>query len=297
MFLFKLALDAIVFPALVSAVSLGTLLRLLRRAEGRVAIAVAFATGLGYLTVHVRAVGWPPLPPVDTVQWLFFVVALAAPAGVLYARARSWRFVPAGILFAVLLGTALNPMLSHHWEAGRAILWLGGLVAGVCAVWFLIESLEDEAAASFLPASFLWVHLVAAVVLGLSATALLSQLAAGSTASLAVIACYALCFRRSAGGALLVAFVILMGLLLNGYFYAQLTAWNAIFLAVSLPAFWLSRMPWVRHWSEWRRAGLGLLAVVLLTLPPLVSATRSFLEEPDEDYYEYGLDVSGGHRR
>lgn len=292
MFLFRLLADTVILPGLACGLSFWLLSVFWERKEGRSGAAAGVALAVGYLTTQLRVVGFPPWPPVDTVQGLFLVVAFSAGVSLLYLAGQRWHILLVALTSAVLLAVTLRPMWTYHWEGNESLFWGGGLLVGVLLLWVSLDPPGARQVPGGLLYFFSWVSLAASVVLGLSASALLAQLAAGTAVSAAVLA--GLSFRGPvpAPSWLPVGLVALVGLLLNGYFYARLTGGNVLCLALALPAGWLSHLSWLRSRPQVQRLALGFLAVLLLTLPPLVSAVRTFQQDPGYDY-----DYSGSEGR
>lgn len=282
MFLLRISLQAIVLPALVCGFSFWVLHRLTGRARQSLPAAAALAAG--YLTGHATTIGPPPLPPVETTQWLFVLVALSALSGLGPFQREPWRLGMVVALIAGLLGLSLKPMFVHHWEIGEAIFWCAGLFAGFLVLSYLVEWLALRDGGTILLAAFLLVSLASAAVLGLSATALLAQLSGTTAVCLGVLFAFSLRYAVSPAGWLLVGLIILTGLGLNGYFYAQVTGWNLFCLLAALPAAWVSQLRSIRDRSLWLRISITLAAVLLVTAPAVTGALIGFLDTPEYDY-------------
>lgn len=285
MFVLQLFLKGVVFPALVCGFLLWVIPWVARKPRKDWAALSGVSLAAGYLAAHILSIGLPSLPPVGTTQWLFLLVAVAALVGVFTLRKGKRRLVLTGVLVAGLLAASLRPMLEYHWERWEAALWFGGLFSALLLLWSSLQSLADRGENRvLLPSTFLILCLGTAAVLGLSATALLAQLAAAASACIAVLLLVSL--RAPLPPAWLpVALMILTGLVLNGYFYAQLTPWNAAALLSALAAPWVSRLPWIRQNPSWRRTFLALGAVLLIAAAAVGAAALDFLEAPDDDYY------------
>jgi len=286
MLLARLLLDTLVFPALACAVTFSIVRGIGGKSDPSRSAAAAVGLGMGYLTGHLRILGLPPLPPVDTTQWLFYVVILsAAAAGLWRGIGARWGTLAAAIPAAGLLGVTLRPMWTYHWGGGEAAIWVAGLFVALLLLW-----LSQDRMASISPEGpqqslvYLWVALAVSAVLGLSATALLAMLASALAVGLGVLALISFFSRVPSGGWRLVAFVVLAGLLLNGLFYAQLTGWNAALLAVAPAAAWLSRAPWIRRQGPWVRIAAAMLAVILVTAPAVAEAAPAYPQASPYDY-------------
>ncbi len=103
---------------------------------------------------------------------------------------------------------------------------------------------------------------------------------------LGVVFLFTLRYRGAlAGGWVQVALMILGSLTLNGYFYAELSGWNAMALLIAPMLPFLNRLPWLRQRSAWVRTLLVAFSVILLTAPGLGLAVSDYLSEPVYDDY------------
>jgi hypothetical protein len=227
------------------------------------------AVAAAFLSAFVAATGWPRWPPVGSSQKLFYLVAAAAVAGLVTAalRRRSATWFAHGALIAALLLFLLQPKLDT-WSGGQAALWLAGLLlAGVAVAWAWGVSLRstaepDDPTRSDTVSAAVRATVVggSAVVLGLSESALLAQLAGAVACGAVVVELAGRVLRRrpwQSTDAAVIA-TALVGLLVIGHFYAGLKPLPAVLLVL---AYLLLALPGDRWWH--RLAPLLPLAVAL----------------------------------
>jgi hypothetical protein len=277
----NLLLPGVVVPAVVAAV--GVLLAAWARRRPA-PLAAGPAVAAAFLGAFVAMTGWPRWLPVEASQRLFFLVALAALLGLAWAwirpAATTWivRAVAVGVPLVLLLKTPLE----YTWSTAQAALWLTGLLAAGLALLRALEARfdPDRSAPSLLAAAVLPALLGGtAVVLGLSASARLAQLAGALAVAVVVVEVVAKLLGRRPwirGDALPVA-VGVLGLLLIGYFYAQLEPLPALLL---LAAYLLLALPGD---AWWRR--LVPLLPLIVALGLVIATEMQEEEDPYGDYY------------
>ncbi|MBI1923763.1 hypothetical protein HYR99_05885 [Candidatus Poribacteria bacterium] len=309
MILLKLFLFGVILPVLVSGVILllawrleniaiivrsrplvsGVILLLLQRPWRRDAQntggawAGGLALGAGYIVGHAGVIGWPPFPPVEATQWLVYLAIAASAVGLLEARWGRSTWVRWGVrllLLGMTLWLLLRPMLKHNWGPGEAVAWLAGLGIALLLFWGGLDALVKRLSGVSLPLTLLIVAAGGSVVLGLSGSLLLGQLEGALAAALGVslvVAWWrpAMSLARSA---LPVVTVLLAGLWMAGYFYAQVPAASALLLAVAPMAAWVGQIPSMRRAAPWQvnlARAAGVLIPVLLAVLLAISASSS----------------------
>lgn len=279
----------VIVPAVAAAVVFGlTHVTVRARARGRhggggLAVAIAF------FAAAVAMTGWPRFPPVEATQRLLFVVVSVGLLAWLFAlwRGRQLPWIVRAVLVAAMLGLLLESQVVHRWSTIQSALWLLGLsILGLVLDAALARGLRaDETGRP----TWRWSGLVAAgvpmalvggtaVALGLAESARLAQLTgAVACAMLAVEVLGRLLGRRpwNAGDHLPMA-VAIFGLLLIGFFYAQLDLLPAILLVA---AFVLLTLPARSSWAR-----LLPLVPFAIALGILIAGALNKEEDP-YDYY------------
>jgi len=232
-------------PGMLAAALISGLIAIAGRLWRANSWADAVALAIGYAGGHMVAVGWPAFPPGEATQWLpYFAIlvmfvavldTLLRPAG--SVRALIWFLLCAGIL-RLLLGSKFQ----YGWSPLEGSLWITCLSAGL----LVLTAILDRAAQRDVSISFpLILAIVAggtAVALMLSGSMLLGQLAFVLTAVFGTIVAVGFLLPRAVPGRGIVpvAVVVLSGLWLSGYFFAELPAASALLLAASsIPALML----------------------------------------------------------
>lgn len=228
----------------------------------------ALPLAAGYLAGHVALRDWPPWPPLERVDWLYFLAAAGLACGLLDEWRPwpvAWRGLRWAILWGAVLGALLRPMMTHDWDRGTSTVWLTGLgVAGV-AFWLSLDVLCRRPARTSLLLILALVAAGGAVVAYQSGSALLAELTVVVLASLTagvVVGWWCPAVSLGRGGAALVA-VLLPGIWLIGYFYADMPAASAVLLAVAPSGAWLGQLGVLRRLAPWQARLFPIAAAVV----------------------------------
>jgi hypothetical protein len=253
----------------------------------------ATTAAVGFLAGSVALTGWPRWPPVEAMQRLFFVVALAAALAWFIDTGRRTLSLAVlrGVLTALQLVLLLQAPMQHSWSRGESAAWLAGLfLLGLGMHWSWGSSLAREGDRPDRLAGVVRILLLCgiAALLGMSGSARLAQLAGALTCGAGVVEVGSRVLGRRpwSGGAALVLVTAALGLLLAGYFYAELATWPAILAVLSclLLGVPLGRSPASR-----------LLALAPLALAVGLAA-HTLANEPEDPYArlfaagDYGAD-------
>ncbi len=215
-------LPGVLIPALVAAVALG-----LSRRRG-------FASGVGYLAGHLLIRGWPPFPPLETTDW---PLSLALAAMVVSWREpirRPIRAILHLIFTGAVLFLTLRPLIGHTWTFRQSVAWLGGLSLALLVLWEALDTLADSPASAALPPTLALIGTALGLSIALSGSLVLGRLTLALGASLAAVAVGGRWLdRKRVHGGLTVAFVLLVSLGLNGFFYAELPITTALLFSVA----------------------------------------------------------------
>ena len=274
MFLLKQILPAAIIAMMVAAGVCGFALywgkERARHALGPLAI------GLAYLSGHLLITGWVPFPPADTTNWLphfaLATAALGASCGVLvirtWARALIFALVSVGALRVLL-----KPKFQYGWALGEGWLWVACLVCALVLLAMIFDALARRSPSALeMPAFLLIVSAATSGALMLSGSMLLGQFAAVLAGAVFGTLVFAL-RRVNLGREIAPVFsLLLVALLLSGYFFAELPATSAALLAFA-PV--LALIP-----LRMRRRLAFPVRATLVSLPILVALVLAFRSSP-----------------
>jgi hypothetical protein len=242
------------------------------------------ALGAAFVGAFLAMTGLPRWFPIEASQRLFFLIGLASVWSVVAVSLERRAATLSGhtILWALALAGLLESPLRHSWSTTQAAVWLSGLAALAAFLsWSWARNLDHE---DHDPAKALVRIAVlsgVALALGLSGTARMAQLCGALAAG--VFAIEALgwwqgrsLWRPQQG---IVPALGAAGLLLIGYFYAELAALPASLLLISIGLLGLRTAGW-----QWK-------ALPLLPLAAAVAiVVVAFFSQP-EDTYDYYTSV------
>lgn len=278
MFLLKQFLPAAILAMVVAAALSGV--ALLCRRERVQGVLVSFALALGYAAGHFLITGVAKIPPADTTNWLpYFALAaaIAAAAGQMVDRQLT-RLVVFGLVSVGALRLLLAPIFRNTWSTGEGWLWVICLAFAIVLVAVILDALKRSAALPIeLPLSLLIVSAGTAGALTLSGSLLLGQFAAVLAAS--VFGSLVTTVRGVVGhdGFIAVSSLLLVALLLCGYFFAELPAICVVLLATA-PA--LAVIP-SRMSPSYKRA---VVRLALVSAPVAAALILAFRSSPPLDY-------------
>lgn len=249
----------------------------------------AAATGIaaGYCVGHLSISGAQSFPPVESTQWLFYLVAVSAGLGTLEGlwRAPPWlTWALRSILVGALLWFTLRPLAQHSWSAPRSALWFSALAAGTILFWASLDRFILRGDFQLFLFTIIATAGAAGAVFVLSGSARLSQLALAVAA--VVVGSFVATPRQAPFLVRAMAPVLVtisLGLWLNGYFYTEVGALGSASLALAPLGAWIAFMPRVARLGAIRSRLVGLGAVALILLPAVVHALVKFLSM--EPYY------------
>ncbi|HUP25047.1 MAG TPA: hypothetical protein VNB06_19175 [Thermoanaerobaculia bacterium] len=300
MLLRQFLLPGVILPALVAGVIACCDPALFRRPAIRAPRSGAAAIAAGWLAAFVAIGAMPSMPPGEVLGWLFWLMAAAGIVGILWEMlpGRSSAPLAVGLALAVV-GLMLRPLVAHTWTAAAAAGWLLAATASTLVIHWGFDALAaaDEGDTSstaaraprargglrggwFVAGAATLLTVGAAATLGLSATARVAQLMGALTAGIGACVVARLIARSErtllGRGATLSLALGYAGLLLSGFFYAELrwTAWLVLALAPAAAA--------LAHRGAGAPAGRGVVAVlvvaavmVALALGPAIWATAT----------------------
>jgi len=146
-------------------------------------------------------------------------------------------------LFLALPYALLGPMLQYSWGGLEGVLWITGLGTAAFVLALVLEHAAGRGSGFAMPLQLTLLATGSSILLVLSGSVLLGQLAGILAASLGAFLVLAFFFPSLslAGGTMTVFSIQLAGLWMLGYFYAELTATIALILFLAPLAVGLSR--------------------------------------------------------
>ena len=233
MFLLKQILPAAIISMMVAAGVCGFAL-CWRKARARSALG-PLAIGLAYLSGHLVITGWVRFPPADTTNWLPYFALAAAVLGAFCAvlAIKAWaRVLIFSLVSAGALRLLLKPKFQYGWSLTESCLWVACLAGAMVLLAIILDALVRRSATAVeMPAFLLIICAGTFGALVLSGSMLLGQFAVVLGA--AVFGSLVLTARKVALGRGIVPLfsLLLVTLLLSGYFFAELPATSAALIA------------------------------------------------------------------
>ncbi len=244
---------------------------------------------VGFTAGYHATEGWPPLPPVQSQQWLLtvlmpaaFLVSCLALVRRVWCR-RVWMFRAALAFSAAPL--LLQSYLEYHWSASQSTVYAVGFGVVCLLIWSVLARIAtDRTCGRWLAAALLVTSggvglttlFSGSQTLGQLGLALAATLAGGGVAVL-------LAFDRQSypttTAMIDVPIVLLAGLLLNGRWYAEMASVHSVLLGLSPLAFGVSVAPGVRRLQTWQRIALGLVLTAIFVAAAVFPSAIQFGRE------------------
>ena len=245
----------------------------------------AIAIGAGYVAGHVLVAGWSPFPPRHATHWLFWfaligVIAVAADA--LVRPKGTVRLFAWAIICTIACRLILQPKFSYAWSAAEGWLRVFATAFGVVILTCCLHLVERR------PFGTVTLFSVTTVFCGggclaliLSGSLLLGQLACILSAIAAT--CFLLIIAVRApfhpSGAVTPLSLVCAGLLLSGFFYAELPTASALLLALA-PAAALLPVGKESH----SRSRVLAYRIALVAVPVAIAVVLALHASPPLDY-------------
>jgi hypothetical protein len=252
------------------------------------AIAAAFAAAFAGLRGKIA------FPPRDAQTWLTYLGAIAVFVAIAatVAGTKRWRWPIVGASVVLIVATvwllARSQIPIFGWQ--RFLIRAAVIAAFMIAWWILIERLamRMKGAAATLPLILMITASVAALALVNAHSMFLGQLAGAVASALGAIMVSALWFKKLSitRGGVLALTVLLLGVIVAGHLFADLSQLELILLPAAPLATWLGELPMK---SRRARFAVRITAVGLILLIPLVPALKGLRETMKEqtDSYMY----------
>jgi hypothetical protein len=252
------------------------------------ALAGAFAAAFAGLR------GPPAFPPRDAQTWLVYLAAISVLIAILatiLAPRKTWPwFLLAPLSIILILVTvwllARSQIPLFGWK--RFLLRAAVIAAGMIVWWLLMEGLaaRPKGMAAALPLVLTVTASVASVAIVNAHSVFLGQLAGSIAAALGAITLLGLWFKKlslSRGG-LLTLTIVLLGVILAGHFFADLSRLDLVLLGLAPLAAWAGELPWKGKRARFAVRVIAVLIVLLIPLVPALKGLRATLQEQTDSY-------------
>ena len=274
----------IVLPFLIAVVTTVAAHFASRKSRGVALWGVPIGIAGGFVVAYVAIVGRPAFPPREAQGWLMYLAMTAAAVSLIATAVRARAVVIWPLSIMLLFATA---RLLPKAESLESAFWpTVAIAAGAMLVWWItMERLASRTLGATLPFLLSGVAGVLALVLVDAGTQLVGQICGAVAVMLLAIAAVALWYRNLtlAHGGILITAVLLLGLLLCGHLYADVTMRDVILLAVAPLAAWggeflPARRPWLRFIVRF----VLVFAIVALPLVTAAKGLKATLQEQME---------------
>jgi MFS family permease len=245
----------------------------------------AVAIGAGYVAGHVLAAGWSPFPPRHATHWLFWFAVIGVIAAVADALVRpkgTVRLVAWAIICTIACRLMLQPKFSYAWSAAEGWLRVFAIALAIVVLTFCLDLVERSpfgTARLFSVTTVLCGGTSAALIL--SGSLLLGQLACILSTTVATCFLLIIAVRASfhPSGAAAPLSLVCAGLLLSGFFYAELPTASALLLALA-PTMALLRVGKKSH----SQSRVLAYRAALVAVPVAIAFVLALHASPPLDY-------------
>lgn len=224
------------------------------------------ALTVGYAVGHRIVTGTLSLVPHSAEDWLPLLALLAAIFSALDNLPNlpsvfkpMWRLLVSIGAIAVLL------FPSAFLTTGAKIMWTIGLGIALTLLWLTMEALAERQTGALLPLAWSVVATASSVALFIAHTAAISQLSGVLAAITGAAFVFGLWQRQWswAKGAVGVVAVLLLGVTVNGAFYAELPIASAVFLWLAAISGWTGSALDNQRLPAWGRVAVQLVITVV----------------------------------
>lgn len=284
----QIVLLGVLLPALLCGVSLLLLGRLGEDRRRSMGLATAIGLAAGYGAGQWIIIGWPDFPPIDVTHWLPYFAIAAAIIGIresVWDSSAPLRWGIRALFCLAVVWLLLRPFLQNQWTAFQGALWLFGLGAFSLLLFWLLERLSEGTPSVAQPLVLIILASASSIVLVLSYSASLGQLAGCLAAALGAMTVLSFLISgvRLAPGGVPVVTALLTGLWVCGYFYASIPASSGLLLGASPAADWIGlRLSQQR--PGWQSA---LIRAVAVSIPCVLAVWLAYQASAGSSDYPY----------
>lgn len=230
---------------------------------------IAAALGVGYIVGYLGLEGLPAFPPKQGTHWLCYLAIIGLIVG------RFWHLAMWGPIAQIAISIIIPRLLltstfKHTWGPTEGIIWWVCLAIAIFTIWHFVEQ-SFSALPSGASGPFVYFGLSGgtALILALSGSLRLAQHCGILVALFAASWIATLVLQRDRKqfvfprGASPIMALLLIGIWMNGYFFAEVPAASAILLVISLLLAQIGRIEAVQELST-RRSMLVQIAAIAL---------------------------------
>ena len=268
-----------------------TTIRYEKEKEGFTYWLIAAGLGAGYIVGYLGLEGSPAFPPRLGTHWLCYL----AIAGLIVASFWHWGAWGPIAQVAISIFTPrllLASMFKHTWGPIEGIIWWVCLAVAIFIVWHFIEqSFTELPAGASGPFVYFGLCGGTALVLALSGSLRLAQHCGILVALFGASWLLTLLLQRDRKrfvfprSASPVITLLLVGLWMNGYFFAEVPGVSAILLVVSPLLAWVGRIGGGQGLNKGRSTAVQIAAIALPVLIAVaIAVVRSGLFSESSGY-------------
>ena len=240
-----------------------------REQDGFASWLIAAALGVGYIIGYLGLEGLPVFPPVQGIHWLCYLAILGLIVARFWHRA-VWGPIAQIAISIIIPRLLLTSKFKHTWGPIEGIIWWVCLAVVIFIIWHLVEQ-SFSALPSGASGPFVYFGLSGgtALILALSGSLRLAQHSGILVALFAASWILTLGLQRDRKrfvfprGASSVVTLLLIGIWMNGYFFAEVPAASAILLVISLLLAQVGRTKAVQGLGGWRSTLVQIAAAAL----------------------------------
>lgn len=230
---------------------------------------VAAALGVGYIIGYLGLEGLPVFPPKLGTHWLFYFAIIGLIVARFWHRA-VWGPIAQIAISIIIPRFLLTSTFKHTWGPIEGIIWWVCLAIVIFIIWHLVEqSFSALPAGASSPFVYFGLSGGTALILALSGSLRLAQHCGILVALFAASWILTLGLQRDRKrfvfprGASPVVTLLLIGIWMNGYFFAEVPAVSAILLVISLLLAQVGRTKAVQGLGGWRSTLVQIAAAAL----------------------------------
>ena len=237
--------------------------------DGFVRWLIAAALGVGYIVGYLGLEGLPAFPPKLGTHWLFYLAIIGLIVARFWHRA-VWGPIAQIAISIIIPRLLLTSTFKHTWGPIEGIIWWVCLAVVIFIIWHFVEQ-SFSALPSGASSPFVYFGLSGgtALILALSGSLRLAQHCGILVALFAASWILTLGLQRDRKrfvfprGASSVMTLLLIGIWMNGYFFAEVPAMSAILLGISPLLAQVGRTKAVQGLGGWRSTLAQIAAVAL----------------------------------